>query len=355
MLRFKFARKHDQLGLSLVELLVAVVIGLVSLLVLMQVGISFEDQKRTTIGGGDSVDASTVALNVMRHTLSMAGYGLNTVDAIGCTVNPYREASASAIGSRTLLPVEITQGTGSGSDTLSIWAGNAKRFSEAQLPFGYDGGAGPLVTSGYFGFMAGDAYLLAEQAVATCLLGEVSGLVTDPLTGSYQIQHQAGSTRYNNPASSGVAFSSSAKIINLGPNPSLTQFSVSNNRLRMTELLSGNISDLQDDVISLQAQYGFNDSVNGLTWSDTVIDADNNGVTGNDGDWQLLNAVRAAIIIRLNKMDKPDASGVCTTSPANVTWSFGTFDISGLDNGRCFRYRVAETVVPLRNIIWSPL
>jgi Tfp pilus assembly protein PilW len=51
-----------QLGLSLVELMVAMVIGLVSMLVLMQVGIVAENQKRTTIGSGSAVDSTAVAL-----------------------------------------------------------------------------------------------------------------------------------------------------------------------------------------------------------------------------------------------------------------------------------------------------
>jgi type IV pilus assembly protein PilW len=34
-------------------------------------------------------------------------------------------------------------------------------------------------------------------------------------------------------------------------------------------------------------------------------------------------------------------------------WSGGTFDLSADPNWQCYRYRVFETTVPLRNWIWK--
>jgi len=47
------------------------------------------------------------------------------------------------------------------------------------------------------------------------------------------------------------------------------------------------------------------------------------------------------------------AGGTCETTMAFPTWSGGTFDLSADPNWQCYRYRVFETTVPLRNWIWK--
>jgi type IV pilus assembly protein PilW len=338
-----------QLGLSLVELMVAMVIGVASMLVLMQVGIVAESQKRTTIGGGSAVDSTAVALGMLRRDLKLAGFSLNHPDVIGCQLTAYREAGSTTITTR-LWPADITQQTAlGGSDTLNIRAGNTRRFSEADLFSNHPGDSTPFITGGNYGFIAGDVFLIVESGVAQCVMAEVSGAPPD----NTQVLHASGS-RFNNPAGPGVAFTGAARLTNLGPDPTLVRYSVNAGNLQRQELL-GNVTDIVlSGVTTFQTQYGFNVTGAGLTWSDTVLDADGNGVVGNARDWQLLSAIRVAVVIRNDKYEKPNSSGVCDTSPASVAWSFGSFDVSELPDGRCYRYGVAETIVPLRNLIWSP-
>src|SRR5512145_872184 len=78
-------------GFSLVELLVAAAIGIIASLAIFQVFAVFEGQKRTTTSGGEAQTSGTLALFTLERELRMAGYGINNVDFLGCTVNGWDE------------------------------------------------------------------------------------------------------------------------------------------------------------------------------------------------------------------------------------------------------------------------
>jgi type IV pilus assembly protein PilW len=68
--------------------------------------------------------------------------------------------------------------------------------------------------------------------------------------------------------------------------------------------------------------------------------------------------VRVALLARSQNFEKPSvAGGPCdATTAANApTWANGLLPMNvpgGLPS--CYKYRVFETVVPLRNLIWRP-
>jgi type IV pilus assembly protein PilW len=45
---------------------------------------------------------------------------------------------------------------------------------------------------------------------------------------------------------------------------------------------------------------------------------------------------------------------VCATTTAQPQWVGGAFDLSARADWRCYRYRVFETTISLRNMIWRP-
>jgi type IV pilus assembly protein PilW len=71
-------------------------------------------------------------------------------------------------------------------------------------------------------------------------------------------------------------------------------------------------------------------------------------------DWSRVLALRIALVARSNLAERPDATtGLCTTTTVDpLTWTGGTLTISADPNWKCYRYRVFETTVPLRNMIW---
>ena len=103
-------------------------------------------------------------------------------------------------------------------------------------------------------------------------------------------------------------------------------------------------------------------------WSASMIDADGDGVLGGAGDYQRIAALRLAVVARSKNPEKPGASGVCSatqlaptvfssTEPLGVTAQPITLNVAVAGDviaWQCYRYRVFETIVPMRNLGWRP-
>ena len=66
-------RRMREAGLSLVEVMVALVVGLITVLVVAQVFSAFEGDKRTTMGASDAQTGGALALYTLRRQLVAAG------------------------------------------------------------------------------------------------------------------------------------------------------------------------------------------------------------------------------------------------------------------------------------------
>jgi type IV pilus assembly protein PilW len=63
------------------------------------------------------------------------------------------------------------------------------------------------------------------------------------------------------------------------------------------------------------------------------------------------------MLSRIGTYERPAVpGGNCTATTVQPTWSGGTFtavDIATVTSeDRCYRYRVFETTIPLRNMVW---
>jgi len=183
-------------------------------------------------------------------------------------------------------------------------------------------------------------------------------------------------SRFNKGGGLGIAYpANTTKVFNLGGNPVSSQFSVFNDQLVFRDQLTGAPTPLVllDNVISFQAQYGFDARPGPQTtlqvpaqnfligvggFSDNVEDADSSGAAGNSGDWMRLGAVRIAVVVRNKYPEKPDpVTNQCnaTVNPPSWTWSaipLAVMDPADTGEWRCYRYKVFETVIPLRNMFW---
>jgi type IV pilus assembly protein PilW len=124
-----------------------------------------------------------------------------------------------------------------------------------------------------------------------------------------------------------------------------------------------------DHIVLLKAQYGLDRRTGAdftpetgmqvTSWSASMPDADNDGTAGSAGDYTRVAAVRIAVVARSRNPDKPNAAtGLCTATTALPT-IFGaaapTVSVAGdAVPWQCYRYRVFETIVPIRNSGWRP-
>lgn len=394
------APHRRQHGLSLVELMVAIAVGMIAILVVMQATLTFEGQKRATVGTAGAMDEGAIGLHTLRRDIQSAGFGMADPDLLACLVQAhearYDNPATAADFQFSIFPVQITQGAGGAPDSIAInYSSSPMLATAATLIRNFAGDENSnLKLNNRYGFNPGDVVILANPTVLApsppaplntrqCSMYQVTALpsgagetdeVEHKLT---QYLNAAGTnvpSRFNKGGGLGIAYpANSTKVFNLGGNPISSLYFVSNNQLVFQDQLSGSPAPvvMLDNVISLQAQYGFDaragaqanlsvppqNFVTGIGgFSDNVEDADGSGTAGNSEDWLRLGAVRIAIVVRNKYPEKPDpATGVCNTTPNPPAWTWGSIPVARMDefaDWRCYRYRVFETVIPLRNMMW---
>lgn len=405
-------RKALQRGLSLVELMIAMVIGLIVMIVVYQMFVVSEGTRRTSVAGNDAQMSAAIAIGALQDTIRNGGYGLTSFDSvygvapIGCNVLGYH-AGTGAFINFALTPVTIGQGAdnnaaGIGKDADSItvvYSDLAYPTVPVNLLAGMTNTTADLLVTNRFSINPGDVLIVADSPLRlnpplaagsiACALTEATATPTNPPgpTILATVRHTLGTyvdntgqnrlVRFNGPGGigasagnpAGLLFRTTASVYNLGPNPSVVTFRVQNNQLMRSDLLSNATQALVDGVVSLQAQYGVGldtRDANGLPGTDGFADVFN--PSGGQGAWQtapppagqegLVIAVRLAVLTRGNLMEAKDkGTGLCNATAAaspELVWAGGSFDVTGTVDWDCYRYKKFEAVVPLRNIIWMP-
>lgn len=389
------ARLHSSGGFSLVELMVSVVIGMLALLFAMRLLTGSEQNRQSAMGGSDSMQNGMLALFSISGDANQAGYGLNDPLLAGCDTvfsdtGSYALAPAARAGTATtpLAPVVI-ENSATGPDRVSFYSGSAVTGTATlRLTADYANGTRIYIDRIPYGFAQRDVIVVApEQPGARCALAQLSDNPDDlppPPGQQYVVISQGSGYRFNSGGLGATFTGGAARLFNLGPAASLSFHTWSVNdgflRLRTTDIGgSGGAagSAVADNIVSLKAQYGFDtrgagfDSDTGMqvsSWSNTMIDADGDGITGGAGDWQRVAAVRLAVVARSKNPERPAAGAACTATPAKpVAFSLAapsgvtavpvTIDVAVTGDTvdwKCYRYRVFETIVPLRNASWRP-
>jgi type IV pilus assembly protein PilW len=158
-------------------------------------------------------------------------------------------------------------------------------------------------------------------------------------------------------------------VINLGDFVDRT-YSINGTALRLAAFdMQNNETSTQDvfpNVVQLQAVYGKDTS----SPPDNIVDVWNATGPSSPAEWQQIRAIRVAIVARSQNrepdivtLDGDSAASKCDSTnphPAAVCWrpdpagNGVKIDVSsGNADWQHYRYRVVETTVPLRNVIWQ--
>lgn len=400
-------------GFSIVELMVSIVIGLLALTFATRLVVGGEKARDVAVGGSDSMQNGMLALYSLSNDAADAGWGLNDTLLSGCDTvfadaNGYQMAVAQRGGlDITPLAPVVIEANGEAPDRVSFYSGSSQAgIGSVKLAANYTPGESSIAVDSRnpYAFNAGDVLVVAPVTSAAggrCTLmqmsGAGSGVNANRLTISSGSQY-----RFNPQAGLAAAYEVNlAYLYNLGSAARLhfRTWSVQNGilLLRATDL-PGSERDgasVIDNVVSLKAQYGFDQraiaqydpnppgnsawgaaagaaaSASGMqvgAWSAAMIDADHDGVVGGAGDYQRVAAVRLAVVARSKAAEKPEGNGQCSATtelptvfaqaaPAGVAAAPQqvTVAVAGdtLD-WKCYRYRVFETIVPIRNAQWRP-
>jgi type IV pilus assembly protein PilW len=357
-------------GFSLVELMVAIVVGIVATLAVLQVYSTMEERRRTTGGVAGAQTSGTIASYMLDRDLRLAGYGFGDATQMGCTVTAYDLArGGTADFTFPLVPVLITVGAGAAGDTVAVLYGTSD-LKTATLQF-TGSSATTKKTRNRSGILRGDVVVAtAPGTPALCAMQEITGnlnadaLTVDHTTSSYTSEAGAAKTpRYNKSGGIGVTFTQ-GDLLDLGPSPRRSMFRVENERLVVRDDLrfadgdgdgNNDANVLAENIVSLKAEYWRDAN------SDGTVDASEwatDTSTWTSGQWRQVVAVRFGILARSGQYDKDLSSATPAWAGgdfvmANLDGSVGTSDPDSPANWRRYRYRVYESVVALRNVIWG--
>lgn len=379
-----------QRGFTLVELLVAVLVGMLALVFATRLVANAESTKQSSLGGSDAMQNGMLAMFSISADAAQAGWGMNDAMMAGCNTRfqdsdgyamPQLKVNGSLV--TPLAPALIVAG-GSKPDLISLNAGSSVSGTGSLRVV--DDTSGPTIAIDRipYGFALGDAILVApeESGSARCALAMIT---SDPnAAGAGLFLQAAGGGRYNGSDFGASYKASQARVFNLGQASKLAfhTWSVDKGflRLRASNLAGAQKegSTVADNVVSIKAQYGLdmrdaaaflpNSGLMVSQWSATMVDADGDGIAGDPGDFQRIAALRLAVVARSRAPEraKPGKDCDATADKPTVFASEAPSGIAGVPitvdvavasdpvDWHCYRYRVFETIVPLRNSGWRP-
>lgn len=349
-------RKQAESGFSLIELMVAMAVGIITIMVIGHVHMKFDAQSKATSSSGDTQTNGALALYMIERDVRMAGYGFGVQSVLGCEIRSVYNGSQQA--GYSLTPVFITNGASSAPDTIQIMASTKDNFAvPARIVQGLPNPAANWKVNSIVGMTQSDILIAHFPGEATCSQVQITGLgnpgnASDKIT----VIHNSGQSPWNpnGAADSTYVFGNGielgTRIFNLGSIMRKT-FSISGSNLQ-TALFNtaSNTSTTEittSNLIDLQAEYG--KDTNGDRRVDTWDTTNPTTAAG----WAQIIAVHIAVLARTDREEK---TNVTTASPQWRSYqsnSLVSFVVTGNANWQRYRYRVFESIVPLRNVIWS--
>ncbi|MBU0752072.1 MAG: PilW family protein [Gammaproteobacteria bacterium] len=367
-------RNRQITGFSLVEVLVGMAIALIGIVIMFQVMENADTRKRTTAAGGDAQVSGSIAMYNLERDIRLAGNGFGSASAatMGCNINAYDTARAATF-TFPLAPVLIVNGAAGAPDQLVVLYGNsASAPIDQSFSISTTTSKKMASTSSRGGLRRGDLVLVTSGA--TCGMVEITDntdidqLTVNHATGNYtNALGLATIARFNDPAGFSTA---SGLVFHLGnrdlPRRNIWQI-VNRRTLTVTDDLHlGAAAEIGEGIINLQAQYGLDTT----SPRDYIVDT---WQTAAPANWTQLVAVRVALLARSQQYEKAAIPNYATcpvdpaTDPATCqrpAWAGGIFTMLNLDgtadtnpdsvdDWRHYRYRIYETTIPLRNMIWG--
>ncbi|CAH0347814.1 PilW family protein [Aquabacterium sp. CECT 9606] len=357
-------------GFTLIELMVAVALGLLTTLVIAQVFLQSEGNKRTSTSGSDAQVNGALALYALQRDIQMAGYGLSAMPAaVGCPTTAQNNGTA-VLSSAPLVPVSITFGASGASDTLTVLYSQGSDYSvPIKVSVDHAKTDVSFTVPSTWGVANGDMLVAVPATWVAgsneCTLFQATSSASDSST---QIQN-ANTSVWNQALSfimPAIGYPAGSALLNLGSAPVRRVYSVNPGTwtLQGRELGATNARDLFSQIVLLKALYGKAAVANGpVVRYDTVAPL-------NSADWRLVQNIRLLIVARSAQREDLKKDPV---TPNALVWDVGplaavtgsvacngsskcvTLDVSPSDttNWRYYRYKVFETVVPLRNTVWN--
>lgn len=369
---------HGCAGFSMVEIMVGMLIGIIAAVVMLQVFGLAEGQKRTASGGGDAQTSGAIALYLLQRDIRQSAFGINVYPLLGCDLRLNPGVNPAVILSN-LAPVALNHPAipagDANTDTLLVLYGSSNAGTDGS-PIVAVAGDQYTVTAPTEAFRVNDRVIAAPQrmvptAPTTC--ANLQALSLTQVTAS-AILSMGMPARSRVTVSAGTAAAGMWRLYNQGPTPVIRAYAVRNGNLTACDYLANdcglaaNTGDpniwvpIANGIVGFLAQYGrdSNTPVDGLvdTYDQTV--AVPPAVPSTSCGWARITALRLALVAKSGQYEKSivtsdQAAEISAGAASAPNWSGAAntpINLTGLANWKHYRYKVFETVIPLRNIIW---
>jgi type IV pilus assembly protein PilW len=379
----------------MVELMVGLLLGMLTMLVISQVLIQSENRKRTIAMGSDAQVNGALALYTLQREIQMAGYGASSPAALGCTVR----AQYGAIGTPyafSLAPVMIASGLGETPDTITVLQAKTASVSvPMKISEDHPQSAAYFMVDGALGVSQGDMVIAVPairsnetvdarvtteaeriaQANAAgnnwCTLFQVTNDTASAVTtlSTTRIPQSTESNWNHSTIVPAVGYPSNSQLINMGAMTQRTYAINASQNLSSTDrvISTGAVTtqELFPQILTMKALYGKDTDNNG------VVDRYDNQTPTTAAGWQQVLNIRIALVTRSGQYEKDvvttdqpqwdvgsattivgPTTAVCHSSSTCITL---TIPGSSTDTvtWKHYRYKVYDTLVPLRNVLWN--
>lgn len=358
-------------GFTLVELMVALALGLVTALATLEMLSTYLASERNLTARNDAQVNAALGLAALQRELRMAGAGLTTPLGRLCASGVNLHFNGTLADGSALHGLRIVDG-GAGHDRLDVLRSQSDSAGAPLTILQEMASAADAITvDSRFGLNAGDLLLAGSaDGLKTCTLTQLTSAPEAdgnswrlPRSSSSAFNPVAPAASFANP----MAYGPQDVVVNLGPQgpwrfdiacSDLAAPSSSNS----CDLVGYPVFDIPDplniesvqsyasQVHDLQAQYGIA-PVGSATVTDWV---DASGIWESPSviDERRIRAVRVALVTRDTEPGPADT----TTQIVYWTNADGSRRLRTLSaDAARYRYHVLTVVVPLVNVAWSPL
>ena len=367
-----------QRGIALIETLIGVALGLLTVLVLVQSFAAVERFSQANAGQADAQQRGAVALWRVQRELRMAGATLGHAPGVwGCTLNAWRGGTrllprtvgwpdpfAALPTTLRLTPIAVDDDAGPGGTDQIVFASG--RGAAGVTPAAATIASATSVTAGSTnGFRAGDLLLIAAlSTIGDCQVGQVDSSyhVTPGVAAPFDVPTGPAGAPYNGPNGfADLPQPGEYGLINLGTTPSIQIIGVNSvGQLVLLDALQrmtgGEPVVLAENVRQFQVLYGLDDGVGVGLPNDNIIDR----WVAPTGAWSFatlhasaanalqIKAIRLAIVVRTDvaqgRLGPSEMRLFEDLPPAvQVPIPFSTSE-------RAHQFQVYDTVIALRNL-----
>jgi type IV pilus assembly protein PilW len=370
-------------GFTLIELMVGLLVGMLTVLVIAEALAVSEAKRRTIASGSDAQINGAMSLYTLQREAQMAGYGAaSNLSALGCSVKA--QFATDAPFTVTLAPVVIDDGLNGMPDTLTFLRGRTTGFSvPIELSGAHTQTADHFAVASSFGATPGNLMIAVpklQSPTTWCTLFSVTDDPSAPETtlSPAVIPHLPGAKGKWNQTNlfPEMPYERGDYLLNMGAMLSRSYSigssnSVSSLRVEERSPVNGSMSlpqDLYPQIVNLQAMYGkgtIDPSGN------VMVDTYDSTTPLNNADWQKVVAIRIALVSRSIHYEKEQVTQSFPQWDVGTTANIGpaTTPCKGNAASKCipikvdhlgvgedwkhFRYKIFDTIIPLRNVLWN--